>query len=110
MPAGAGTPSHRAGCRGGDAARNRAADGTAEADADGEAPGKPRAWPRAHQAALTPEKHPHATSRRSPPRPGRVRLRRLSRKWPRDGSRQASEVRDITCLIDDKRDISLPAD
>jgi hypothetical protein len=34
---------HRAGYRGGSAARNRAASGTAEADAKDEAPGSP--WP-----------------------------------------------------------------
>jgi len=58
VPAGAGTPSHRAGYGGGGAARNRAANGTAEADAGHEAPREPLAWPRTHQATLTPQK-PH---------------------------------------------------
>ncbi len=51
-----GTTSHRAGYRGGAAARDRAARGTAEAGAENGAPGSPLAVVCAHQPALTPEK------------------------------------------------------
>jgi hypothetical protein len=80
VPAGAGTPPHRAGCCGGIAARDGAGTGTTEADAGDQARGS--RWPGracssasartgAHSRKVAPHSH---RAGRSPRRPGPIRM------------------------------------